>query len=131
MEIDDSRPNPNRRIIEDRRSGTDTRSDSEKQLLGERRVGVERRSEAMQSNLRPSNEQLALFARRLRRALGGERARDFFGVARGEYDFAIYPEVVRTIEWIEDLVRLGGEEAVQPASLSKVSLRRVFSRNET
>jgi len=133
MDIDDRRSNPNRQITEDRRSGNDTRSDSEKQLIGERRFGAERRNEtkAIQGPLKPSNEQLALFARRLRRALSGERARDFFGVARGEYDFAIYPEVLRTVEWIEDLIKLGGEESAQPASPSKITLRKTFSSNET
>ena len=103
MDNDDANLNLNRRIVGDRRSGTDTRSDAQKQLIGERRSIPDRQSERknIQACVRPPNEQLALFARRLRRALGSERGREFFGVARGEYDFSIYPDVLRTLEWLE------------------------------
>src|SRR5579863_6081021 len=87
-----------RRTGGDRRSGTDTRSDSEKQSTGERRSGVERRSAGDTVRPRPTDEQLATFVRRLKRALASERARDIFGVARAEYDFSVYPDVLRTLE---------------------------------
>jgi hypothetical protein len=122
----DCRSDPHNRTVEDRRSGIDTRSESEKVLTGERRSGLDRRSEKRTiPDLRPSNQQLALFAKRLRRALGSERAREVFGVARGEYDFSIYPDVLRTLEWIEDLV-VSGEEAAQPANPTKTSLRKAL-----
>jgi hypothetical protein len=131
MDNDYSRSNPNRRIIKDRRSGTDTRSDAEKQLtkFSERRTGLDRRSErkTIQASARPANEQVALFARRLRRALGSERGRDFFGVARGEYDFVIYPDVLRTLEWLEALTNAGGEE---PADQGKITLRKALPHSE-
>jgi len=132
MDNDDTCSNSNRRIIEDRRSGTDTRSDTEKQLIGERRSAVDRRSEKknIQASVRPPNEQLGLFARRLRRALGSERGREFFGVARGEYDFSIYPDVLRTLEWLETSASWGTEESAQPANLEKITLRKALSRNE-
>jgi hypothetical protein len=100
--MDNPNSNPNRRVIGDRRSGIDSRADTEKQLIGDRRSGVDRRSEkrAIQRSAGPSNEQLALFVRRVRRALGGQSGREFFGVTRGEYDFALYPDVLRTIEWL-------------------------------
>jgi hypothetical protein len=41
----------------------------------------------------PSNEQLALFVRRLRRTMNNERCCSFFGVANGEDDFAHQPIV--------------------------------------
>jgi hypothetical protein len=123
----DFRSDEHNRTVEDRRSGIDTRSESEKMLIGERRSGKDRRSEQRTiPDLRPSNQQLALFARRLRRALGSERAREFFGVARGEYDFSIYPDVLRTLEWIEGLVASGDEGAAQPAKPEKVSLMKVI-----
>ncbi len=54
---------------------------------------------------RPSNEQLALFAKRIRRAIGNERTRHCFGVPLEEHVFTLFPDVVRTLEWIE----AGGE----------------------
>jgi hypothetical protein len=96
----------------ERRSGTDTRSELEKTMLGERRSGGDRRAESRPSeasHARPSDAQLALFARRLRRALRSEKGREFFGVARGEYDFAIYPEVLKTVEWIESIAGSAGD----------------------
>jgi hypothetical protein len=90
-------------IIRERRSGTDTRSESEKQLLGERRFGIERRTDRKSAKPMPSNEQLLLFARRLRRTMRDEKGRAFLGVAIGEQDFSFYPEVTRLVEWIESL----------------------------
>jgi hypothetical protein len=52
----------------------------------------------------PSNEQLALFVRRIKRTMRDEKGRSFLGVATGEYDFALYPDVVRVVEWIEHLI---------------------------
>jgi hypothetical protein len=46
----------------------------------------------------------------------GEKGREFFGVARSEYDFAIYPEVLKTVEWIESLAGSTTEEVPQPGS---------------
>jgi hypothetical protein len=125
MDNDDMGSNPNMRTLEDRRSGIDTRSESDKQLMGERRSGVNRRSDTktIRVGLKPTNEQLALFARRLRRASSSERGRDFFGVARGEYDFAIYPDVLRTVEWIDRLISSAEEESEQPANTGKITPR--------
>jgi hypothetical protein len=53
----------------------------------------------------PTNEQLALFAKRVRRAISNERTRHHFGVSSEEYVFTLFPDVVRTLEWIE----AGGE----------------------
>jgi hypothetical protein len=115
--------NSNRRLIEDRRSGTDTRSDAEKQTIGERRFGVDRRTDrnTIRPRIKPADEQLGLFVRRLRRALASERGRDFFGVARGEYDFAIYPDVLRTLEWLETLAK--GEASEQSVDQEKAKKR--------
>jgi hypothetical protein len=131
MDNDDTNLNSNGRIVGDRRSGTDTRSDAEKQLIGERRSAPDRRSERKNIQACVTNEQLALFARRLRRALGSERGREFFGVARGEYDFSIYPDVLRTLEWLETSASRGTEESEQPLNLEKITLRKALSRNET
>jgi hypothetical protein len=46
---------------------------------------------------------LALFARRMRRIMRDEKGRHLLGVAIGEGHFAIYPEVVRVVDWIERL----------------------------
>jgi hypothetical protein len=73
------------------------------------------------SQKQPSNEQLALFIRRLRRAMNNERCRSFFGVANGEDDFVLYPEVLRTVEWIECLVT---EQPAQTAAPVKITLRK-------
>jgi hypothetical protein len=118
---------PERRIAEDRRSGADTRSEVEKKLIGERRSGVDRRADsrpAQRVAAKPSHGQLALFARRLRRALRSDKGRDFFGVMRGENDFAIYPEVLRTVEWIESFAGSVEEEAAQPPTAGSFSLRK-------
>ena len=97
--------NSNRRMNSDRRSGTDARSDSEKQSTGERRSGVERRIDGntVRPIVKPTEEQLATFIKRLKRALASERARDIFGVARSEYDFSAFPDVLRTLGWLEEL----------------------------
>jgi hypothetical protein len=58
----------------------------------------------------PSKDQLALFSRRLKRAMGNDKSRHFFGVAAGEYDFKFYPDVVRVVEWIEALVTAEAEQ---------------------
>jgi hypothetical protein len=131
---DDDPSNPQRRVAGERRSGTDTRSEQEKQLIGERRSGADRRADSAPAQAKvsqPTDAQLALFARRLRRALRGEKSRDPFGVARSEYDFAIYPEVLRTVEWIESLAGSSADEIPQAASPGKITLRRAPSRGET
>lgn len=95
----------NRRFDDDRRSGADTRTDSEKQSIGERRSGADRRMDGgvVRPTVKPTEEQLATFIRRLKRALASERARDIFGVMRGEYEFSAYPDVLRTLGWLEGL----------------------------
>ena len=110
MDGDPTTSRPKRRMIADRRSGTDVRTEAEKQVIGERRSGLDRRSEeaAIQSVVAPSSEQLALFSRRLRRALASDKGRHFFGVAQGEYEFSTYPDVLRTLEWLETLAKASG-----------------------
>jgi hypothetical protein len=88
------------RLIE-RRSGVDSRPENEREAVGERRSGIERRSRPPSAGLIPTNEQLALFARRLKRAMRDEKGRNFFGVASGEDHFTFYPDVIRLIDWIE------------------------------
>lgn len=103
-------------MVGDRRSGIDTRSEEEKRLTGERRSGTEPRANA------PSNEQLALFARRLRRTIRDDRGRLFFGVANGDQDFALYPDVIRVVEWIERISQV--DVVSDDAPLRKSVLRR-------
>ncbi|KGT75003.1 hypothetical protein MA20_37320 [Bradyrhizobium japonicum] len=62
----------------------------------------------------PSNEQLALFARRLRRAMRDDKSRCHFGLANGEQDFSFYPDVIRIVEWIERLSVLEAEHGARP-----------------
>jgi hypothetical protein len=113
---DDNSSDPKRRLAGERRSGTDTRSELEKRLIGERRLGADRREGQSERPVvaQPPDAQLALFARRLRRALRNEKSRDPFGVARSEYEFAIYPEVLKTVEWIESLAGSAAEEVKHP-----------------
>ena len=102
-------------ITGERRSGIDSRSEAERLRVGERRSGSDRRAEPRTDP--PSNEQLALFARRLRRAMRDEKGRSFFGMTNGENDFALYPEVVRVVEWIERKSAEGqqGTEGLKPS----------------
>src|SRR5690242_14414641 len=90
-------------ILEEKRSGIDTRSDAERLLIGERRSGLDRRAGGEPRTDFPSSEHLALFTRRLKRTVRDPKGRTFFGVATGENDFALYPDVVRVIEWLECL----------------------------
>ena len=90
-------------IIRERRSEIDSRSEAEKQLIGERRSGIDRRTNAEPVLTTPSNEQLALFARRLRRTMRDQQARGYLGIANAEHEFAFFPDVVRVVEWIERL----------------------------
>jgi hypothetical protein len=101
----------------ERRSGTDSRSDEEKQRVGERRSGTERRAPR---GAQPPNDQLALFAKRVGRILRDETARHLLGTAVGEGQYTIFPEVARTIEWIEQLA--GQIEPPEPAQ--KATLRK-------
>ena len=99
----------------DRRSGIDSRSEAERRLIGERRSGVDRRTlDASQ----PSNDQLALFARRIRRVMRDERGRHLLGVAIGEGHFTIYPDVVRVIDRIEQLAGSEPNPLMQTAEAS-------------
>ena len=131
MGSDDSHSDSERRAAGERRSGADTRSELEKRRIGERRSGVDRREEQGERTAvaQPPDAQLALFARRLRRALRHEKGRECFGVARGEYDFAIYPEVLRTVEWIESLAGTGADEVSPPATPGGFTLRKAPPRS--
>jgi hypothetical protein len=101
----------------ERRSGVDHRSDEEKQRVGERRSGTDRRAPR---GSQPPNDQLALFAKRVRRILRDEAARHLFGTAVGEGQYTIFPDVARAIEWIEQLA--GQMDPSEPAQ--KPTLRR-------
>lgn len=90
-----------RRARIERRSGADTRSDEEKLLTGERRSPIDRRGGL--ASEQPSKEQLSLFAKRVRRAIRDENGRHIFGIPSGEGDFRSYPDVLRTLDWIEGL----------------------------
>src|SRR5882762_6679162 len=92
-----------RRETKDRRSGRDTRSEAEKQLVVERRSQIRRSNHDRSASEQPSKDQLSLFAKRVRRAMRDEKCRHFFGVASGENDFRGYAEVLRALEWIDDL----------------------------
>jgi hypothetical protein len=105
-------------ITGERRSGIDSRSEAEKLRIGERRSGTDRRAEPRTDP--PSNEQLALFARRLRRAMRDDKGRSFFGMTNGENDFALYPEVVRVVEWIERQ-SAEGQQAKEAPSLRRAA----------
>ena len=94
-------------IDRDRRSGIDTRSEAEKKLIGERRSGIDRRAAERPAPTTPSNEQLALFARRLRRTMRDEKSRSFLGIANAEHEFSFFPDVTQVVAWIE---RLGAVE---------------------
>ena len=101
MAVRETQPDAERRVAVERRSGVDTRSEEEKRLTGERRSQIDRR--AARAIQQPSNEQLALFAKRVRRAIRDEDARHLFGIPSGEGDFRSYPDVIRTLDWIEGL----------------------------
>jgi hypothetical protein len=107
--------------LRERRSGIDGRSEVEKQSVGERRTGRDRRSDNEPATPMPSNEQLALFVRRIRRTMRDEKGRSFLGVATGEYDFALYPDVIRVVEWLE---QLSDEKQDQTDSSQKPALRK-------
>jgi hypothetical protein len=93
-----------RRVAGDRRSGIDSRSEAEKQMIGERRSKIIRRSDQNKTvSQQPSTDQLSIFAKRVKRAVRDEMSRHFFGVASGENDFKVHADVLRVLEWIEDL----------------------------
>ena len=92
-----------RRETKDKRSGRDTRSEAEQQLVGERRSQIRRSNHDRRASEQPPKDQLSLFAKRVRRAMRDEKSRYFFGVASGENDFRGYTEVLRVLEWIDDL----------------------------
>ena len=101
MTASEMKPDAARRVRVDRRSRVDTRSEEEKRLMGDRRSQIDRR--AGRASQQPSDEQLALFAKRVRRAIRDEGSRHIFGIASGESDFRGYPDVLRTLDWIEGL----------------------------
>ena len=93
-----------RRVTGDRRSGIDTRSEAEKQIVGERRSQIVRRSDQNgRASQQPSTDQLSIFAKRVKRAMRDEKSRHFFGVASEENDFKVHADVLRILEWIEDV----------------------------
>ena len=99
---DDSRQfDEDRRIKIERRSGVDARSEEEKRLTGERRSPADRRS--AKASEQPSKDQLSLFAKRVRRAMRDPNSRHIFGHSSGEDDFRGHPDVLRTLDWLEDL----------------------------
>jgi hypothetical protein len=97
----------NRRVTEDRRSsGTDTRPEAERQLFGEQRSQIGRRSkQSVEASEQPSKDQVSLFVKRVRRAMRDEKSRHFFGVSSSENDFCGHADVLRCLEWIENLAR--------------------------
>jgi hypothetical protein len=113
-------------IIGERRSGIDTRPEAERQQVGERRSGIDRRASVAPAPTTPSNEQLALFARRLRRIMRDQSGRGHLGVANGENEFAFFPDVVRVVEWIE---RLSTAESGEPGA--RPTLRKAVAGNPT
>jgi hypothetical protein len=108
-------------MIGDRRSGIDTRSEAEKELIGERRSGIDRRAVERPAPAAPSNEQLALFARRLRRIMRDEKSRTHLGVASAEQEFTFFPDVIHVVAWIERL------SAVQTGQQPRPTLRKAIS----
>ena len=108
-------------MIGDRRSGIDTRSEAEKELIGERRSGIDRRAVDRPAPAAPSNEQLALFARRLRRIMRDEKSRTHLGVASAEQEFTFFPDVIHVVAWIERL------SAVQTGQQPRPTLRKTIS----
>ena len=108
-------------IIRDRRSGINTRSEAEKQLIGERRSGIDRRAVERSAPTAPSNEQLALFARRLRRIMRDEKGRSHLGIANAEHEFSFFPDVIQVVAWIE---RLG---AVESQTEPRPTLRKAIA----
>ena len=108
-------------MIGDRRSGVDSRSEAEKELMGERRSGIDRRVVERPKPAAPSNEQLALFARRLRRMMRDEKGRTHLGVANAEQEFTFFPDVIHVLGWIERL------SAVQTEPQPRPTLRKPIS----
>lgn len=95
-----------RRVTRDRRSGSDTRSEADRQIVGERRSQIVRRfNQNGGAGRQPSADQFSLFAKRVKRAMRDEKSRHFFCVASAEGDFRGYADVLRVLEWIEDLAR--------------------------
>lgn len=101
MTDDRTRLDADRRTRLERRSGADARSEEERRLTGERRSQIDRRSS--RASEQPAKEQLSLFAKRVRRAIRDENSRHIFGIPSGEGDFRGYPDVLRTLDWIEGL----------------------------
>jgi hypothetical protein len=96
----------NRRVTRDRRSGSDTRTEADRQIVGERRSQIVRRfNQDRGTSRQPSTDQLSLFAKRVKRAMRDEKSRHLFCIASGEGDFRAHADVLRVLEWIEDLAR--------------------------
>ena len=80
---------------------TGTRSEEEKRLTGERRSRIERRTGKAANSLRTTS---SLFSRSVSGAPSETRtARHIFGIPSGDNDFRGYPDVLRTLDWIEGL----------------------------
>jgi hypothetical protein len=73
----------------------------------------------------PSNDQLALFVRRVRRATNSEKSRHCFGVAPGEQEFLLFPEVLRTLDWLESLCGTDTVPSEHPSGRGKTILRKI------
>jgi hypothetical protein len=75
-------------------------------MVGERRSQIVRRSDQKKRvSQQPPIDQLSTFAKRVKRAMRDEKSRHFFCVASGENDFRGYADVLRVLEWIEDLAK--------------------------
>ena len=95
-----------RRVSGEGRSGIDIRSAAEKQMVGERRSQIVRRSDQNRRvGQQPSKEQLVLFAKRVKRAMRDETGRHIFCVTSGENESRGHADVLRVLEWIEELSR--------------------------
>jgi non-canonical (house-cleaning) NTP pyrophosphatase len=91
---------------ERRSSGRDTRSEAERHLVGERRSQIDARfNQNKGATEQPSKDQVSLFVKRVRRAMRDDKSRHFFGVSSGEDDFRGHADVLRCLEWIENLAR--------------------------
>jgi hypothetical protein len=117
--------------IHERRSGIDTRSEAEKQLIGERRSGIDRRTVERSAPATPSKEQLALFARRLRRTMRDEKSRTHLGIANAEQEFSFFPDVIHAVAWIERLSTVETEPQPRPTLRKAISAPATMAIGET
>jgi hypothetical protein len=64
-----------------------------------------------------------MFAKRIRRAISNESCRHYFGLSPEEHVFAPFPDVIKTLEWIES----GGQGEYPPpqGERQRPTLRRM------